>query len=180
VLSTPLNLGAVEAGVIYDFLYTFFHRDFVDQRTLLNGVIHITPRSGRLEDGKERDFWHLTTRDTVYTVRVGKNYVTRKERVMDYRRAERIEWVRQIIVNHSNSSVKLFYHKESNQDRDIRLYLWAYESDFVVILQKLGGNSSFLVTSFYITHDGKRKDYEKRHRSYVNQEKEELKGCEWF
>jgi len=58
--------------------------------------------------------------------------------------------------------------------------LWLEEHDFVVILQKFGRSSSFLVTSFYIDFDGKRKDYEKRFEIYHNKKDERLNGCEWF
>lgn len=180
MLSTPLNLGVVEAGEIYDFLYGFFRRDFVQQRTMLNGTIYINPRSDRLEDGKERDFWHLTSREKKFQVKEGNRYVTKKERLIDYARSERIEWVRQIIANHGHDRIKLFYYQESNADRDIRLYLWAFRDDFVVILQKLGRSTSFLVTSFYIDHAGKRADYENRYLRYSRGGNSELNGCEWF
>ncbi len=73
----------------------------------------------------------------------------------------------------------MFYHRENNKKRNIRLYLWAYEEDFVVILQKLGRSDAFLVTSFYINHSGKRRDYEKRYQNYINGNNE-LEGVEWF
>ena len=87
--------------------------------------------------------------------------------------------MKEILANHTHEKIKLFYHRESNKKRDIRLYLWAYEEDFVVILQKLGKSSSFLVTSFYIDHQGKRDDYQKRYEKYRNGDKT-LKECEWF
>ena len=177
MLSTPLNLGVIEAGDLYNYLYGFFRRDFVEQRTMLNGTIHISPRSHLLEDGKERDFWHLTSREKSFQVKEGNRYVTKKERLIDYARSERIEWVRQIIANHGQGRIKLFYYRESNADRDIRLYLWAFQDDFVVILQKLGRSTSFLVTSFYIDHDAKRIDYENRYQRY---NRGDLNGCEWF
>ena len=180
MLSTPLNLGNVEASGFYDYLYAFFRRDFVQQRTLLNNSIYIDPRSRNLEDGKEKDFWHLTTRTNKYFVKQGNKHVAVEERLPDYARSERIEWVRQIITNHAHARVKLFYHRESNQKRDIRLYLWAFENDFVVILQKLGRSTSFLVTSFYIDQPDKRTDYEKRYRNYVAGANSVLTGCEWF
>ena len=177
MLSAPLNLGVVDASKIYNFLYSFFHRDFVQQRTLLNGTIYINPRSHMLDDGKERDFWHLTSREIKFQVKEGNRYVIKKDRLIDYARSERIEWVRQIITNSGHLGIKLFYFQESNSDRDIRLYLWAFRDDFVVILQKLGRSTSFLVTSFYIDHDAKRKDYEKRYQYYTSGN---MNGCEWF
>lgn len=181
MLSSPLSLGTVNTSKLFDFLYSFFHRDFVANKTYLNGSIYIDPRSNRLEDGKELDFWHLTTRENKRQVREGNRWVWISEgRFPDYARSARIEWVKHILINHEHPSIKLFYHQESDQKRNIRLYLWAYQDDFVVILQKLGRSYSFLVTSFYLDHEGKRKDFEQRYKRYKNKECEELKDCEWF
>ena len=181
MLSEPLQLGKIDATKMIDYLYAFFHRDFVANKTYLNKSIYIDPRSNRLDEGKELDFWHLTTRENKRQVREGNRWVWISEgRFTDYARSERIEWVKQILENHDHSSIKLFYHRESNPKRDIRLYLWAYEEDFVVILQKLGRSSSFLVTSFYLDDGGKRKDYERRYCRYRDKEIRELDGCEWF
>ena len=100
-------------------------------------------------------------------------------RYTDFDRASRLEWVKQILTNHTDDSVKAFYHRENNKKKNIRLYLWAHEEDFVVILQKLGRSTSFLVTSFYITHTGKRRDYQQRYENYINTD-DDLEGCEWF
>lgn len=180
MLTPTLNLATVDATGVYDYLYGFFQRDFVRQRTMLNGTIYIDPRSRTLEDGKEKDFWHLTTRTNKYFVKQGNRHVPVEERLLDYARAERIEWVRQIITNHVHAKIKIFYHQESNPRRDIRLYLWAFEDDFVVILQKLGRSTSFLVTSFYIDQPDKRTDYDKRYRNYVTGANSVVTGCEWF
>ncbi len=180
MLSEPLELGDIEATTLFDYLYDFFRRDFIDSRTYLAKSIWINPRTYRKEDGKEQDFWHLTSREEKERVWGGKRYVWQSlGRYPDYGRASRIEWVKQILVNHDSEEIKLFYHRESNRKRDIRLYLWAYNFDFVVILQKLGKSSSFLVTSFYIDHQGKRNDYEKRYENYVSEDVD-LEGCEWF
>lgn len=77
-------------------------------------------------------------------------------------------------------AIKCFYHKESTGNKNIRLYLWAFNQDFVVILEKLGKSQAFLVTSFYITHAGKRADYQKRYETYQNKSDDRLVGCEWF
>jgi hypothetical protein len=181
MLSEPLQLGKVDATKLIDFLYGFFHRDFVANKTYLNQSIYIDPRSDRLDEGKELDFWHLTTRENKRQVREGNRWVWISEGCFpDYACSERIEWVKQILVNHDHSSIKLFYHQESNQKRNIRLYLWAYQHDFVVILQKLGRSSSFLVTSFYLDDGGKRKDYERRYCRYRDKEIRELDGRERF
>ena len=44
MLSEPLQLGKVDATKIIDFLYAFFHRDFVANKAYLNKSIYIDPR----------------------------------------------------------------------------------------------------------------------------------------
>ena len=180
MLSDVLNLQQVAATDIIDFLYGIFHRDFVADRTYIAEQIYINPRSHSKDAGKERDFWHLTTREEKEKVwKNGKPVWQVVGRYPDFPRAERLEWVKQILTNHDHNSIKLFYHRETNKKRDVRLYLWAFEHDFVVILQKLGRSSSFLVTSFYIDHRGKVADFNKRYDNYVNGSAG-LNGCEWF
>lgn len=180
MLSEPLRLNDIGASDLFDFLYEFFHRDFVSNQTYLADSIYINPRSHQKEDGKERDFWHIVTKNQSVQVRNGRQVCYEKQRLPDYRRAERIEWVKQILVNHSDPAVKLFYHRESNPKRNVRLYLWAHEDDFVVILQKLGRSDSFLVTSFYIDYARKRQEFQDKFERYVSGNSEELTGCEWF
>lgn len=180
MLSAPLNLSQIDATMIIDHLYAIFHRDFVAQRTELAESVYVDPRSHMRDEGKECDFWHLTTRKQKEQVWIGNKYVWREgERYTDFRRSERLEWVRQIITNHTHEGIKFFYHRENNKKRDIRLYLWAYDSDFVVILQKLGHSSSFMVTSFFVDHEDKKLDYETRYQTYITGNPD-LRGCEWF
>ena len=180
MLDNLLELQKVDATEIIDFLYGIFHRDFVANRTLLANDIYINPRSYLKIGDKEQDFWHLTTREEKEKIWVNRKPEWRViGRYPDFRRAERLEWVKQILTNHQNPAIKMFYHRENNSKRDIRLYLWAYKHDFVVILQKLGKSSSFLVTSFFVDHEGKRADYEARFEKYTNKNNE-LGDCEWF
>ena len=72
----------------------------------------------------------------------------------------------------------MFYYFEDNGK--IRLYLWAYNYDFVVILQKLGNSSFYLVTSFYIDNQKKRDKFQKKFEDYINKVDRRLNGCEWF
>lgn len=164
LIDIPLNDST------YDFLYHFFVRDFIKTRTCLNGVIYINPRSNIKEDGKEKVFWHLVTSD---------QYINgEKQRLLDTFRAERLHWVKLMIDQFTHESIKMFYYIEENNK--IRLYLWAYEKDFVVILQKLGNKDAYLVTSFCIKYAKKRADFKKRHEDYMNKKNKRLNGCEWF
>jgi len=149
-----------------EFLYQIFHNDFVRNRCYMADRIYIDPKSHEKKDGKEEIFWHIVTR---------KN---RGRRELDPPRAMRIKWVKSIILNHNHSEIKLFYYLEDNGK--IRLYLWAYNYDFVVILQKLGNGSSYLVTSFYIDNQKKRDKFQKKFEDYTNKIDIRLDNCEWF
>lgn len=151
---------------IVEFLYEIFKKDFIDNRCLLANQIYIDPKSEEKKDGKEEIFWHVVTR---------KDKGIRK---LDKPRASRIKWIKPIILNHDYEKIKMFYYFEDSGK--IRLYLWAFETDFVVILQKLGHSSSYLVTSFYIDNQKKRDVFEKKFNDYKNGKDARLSGCEWF
>lgn len=181
MFSYIIGVEDIEADEIFDYLYeSYFVEDFIEQKTYLNGNIYINPESYKKADEKELAFWHLTTREKKYTKKEGKRFITYKERLLDVRRADRLEWVKKIIENHSLADIKCFYRKETTEKKPIRLYLWLHEKDFVVILQKLGASSSFLVTSFYIDHEDKKVDYQNYYENYTNGNDTDLAGCEWF
>lgn len=182
MFSEIIDLEDIEISELFEVLYKYFCEDFLYTKTYLNKNIYINPRTYKKdkETNKEIDFWHLTTKDIIYAKKIGNKIVKIKERLPDYRRAERLRWIKNIIENHTIEDIKLFYHQETNEKRDIRLYLWLEDYDFVVILQKLGKSSSFLVTSFYIDRDGKRNEYTRRYNNYKSNSDENLKNCEWF
>ncbi len=149
-----------------NFLYKIFKNDFVDNNVYLNNTIHIDPRSSEKKENKEKIFWHIIT----------KKY--KGKRCFDCQRACRIKWVKQIILNFRDPKIKSFYYFEYT--KKIRLYLWAYEYNFVVILQKLGSCNSYLVTSFYIDNENKIEKLEKKYKGYNNKIDVKLNKCEWF
>ncbi len=71
MFAEPIELSSIEASKIIDFLYDIFHGDFVATKAYLNATIYIDPKSNQKIDGKERVFWHLTTRKHKYKKRVG-------------------------------------------------------------------------------------------------------------
>lgn len=181
MLSQPIALNKIDAAEIIPCLYEIFHRDFIASRVTLAGTIRVDPQTHRKSDGKEEFFWHLTSRDQYDDTYVnGRRIKKLVGRYPDMNRAARLEWVRQIIDAPHDECVCMFYFQESNAKKDIRLYLWAPGHDFVVILQKLGRSSAFLVTSFYIDNSGKRQTYQKRFDAYTAGNNPALKNCEWF
>ena len=151
---------------IIEFLYTIFKSDFIDTSCYMAQKIYIDPQSHKKKEGKEEIFWHIVTRKE------------RGSRELDRHRASRIRWIKPIILNHNYDKIKMFYYFEDTGK--IRLYLWAYEVDFVVILQKLGATSSYLVTSFYIDNQKKRDVFEKKFNDYKARRDLRLSSCEWF
>lgn len=151
---------------LIEFLYAVFKKDFIENACYLAEKIYVDPRCSKLQDGKEEIFWHVITRKQ------------KGQRKLDEPRACRIKWIKPIILNHSHTEIKMFYYLEDT--KKIRLYLWAYNKDFVVILQKLGNKSSYLVTSFYIDNQKKREKFQKKFEDYINQRDIRLEGCKWF
>lgn len=181
MFGSALNLNGFSGDhEVFDYLYGIFDKDFVKQRTMLADVIYLDPKGQGMRDGREEVFWHITTRDRTIRVREGNRYVYKKTRPLDPDRASRIGWIRPIVTKHCHAQIKLFYRKETKGKKPVRLYLWAYNHDFVVIVQKLGASDAFLVTSFYITEPYKRASYEKWYSEYHTGSKPELSGCEWF
>lgn len=164
----------------FDYLYLFFEQDFIDQQTILAGSIYMDPKGQGMRDGREEVFWHITTREKKKKVKQGKKIVQIVTRPLDPDRAQRLEWIRPMIINHSHTDIRLFYRKGTKGKKPIRLYLWAYNHDFVVIIQKLGAKDAFLVTCFYITETYKRASYAKWHADYRAGTQADLAGCEWF
>lgn len=154
---------------IIEFLYEIFKEQFIDNHTFLADKIYIDPKKDDIERGmdKPKIYWHI---------------ITRKERGirrLDRPRASRLHWIKLIILNYRHQSVKFFYYYEDNGK--IRLYLWAYNKNFAVILQKIGqNNSSYIVTSFYIDNDRKRGIFERKYQNYLNNVDNNLRNCEWF
>ena len=154
---------------IIELIYGIFKNDFVLNRTYLAQQIYIDPLSNDIDSSinKEKIFWHVISR---------KNQGIRR---IDKPRACRINWIKPIILNYSHTNIKFFYHYEDNNK--IRLYLWAYNNNFAVILQKIGTtNSSYIVTSFYIDNQNKRDAFERKFINYQNNTDIRLGNCEWF
>lgn len=180
MLPPILDLSGQTEPEVFDFLHPLFVRDFVDNRATIGSGIYVDPKAQGMRDGKEEVFWHITTREKKKKVKRGKHFVEIKTRPFDPDRGSRIEWVKPMLTNHTHADIKLFYRKESKGKKPIRLYLWAHQHDFVVIVQKLGKSECYLVTSFYITEAYKRASYKKWYTDYESGVNPDLMGCEWF
>jgi hypothetical protein len=117
-------------------IYKIFHQDFVVSRPKYNDIP--VAIDTRLENGKEATFWHIIQTDNLI---VG-------ERLPDFRRCERVCWIRPIIENAivSDGGVLIWTDEKKGQ---IRTYLWLKEMNYLVVL-RVTMKYAVLITAFYV------------------------------
>lgn len=125
-------------------LYAVFSRDFK------NGAVHhrgmkIIYNNRLLPDGcdKEEGFWHV----------VSKKDRTRGERLIDYRRAERLPWARPTMEGPDRNEIKVFDYDHGIKDIGVRHYVWLAEYDDALIFQKKK-KALFWITAYYVDSGG--------------------------
>jgi hypothetical protein len=132
-------------------LYAVFTRDFTQGQPRFRGRRVWWDRR-KDSDGYEEGFWHLISRSDAQA----------GDRIPDYRRAERLCWCRPLIEHADEPEVKVW---SADQKGRVREYLWLPEEDYVVVLDRRGGEVSFLVTAYCLDGDSSRR---KLRRSYEN------------
>ena len=137
-------------------LYAVFSRDFKSSKVKHRGMRIIY--NGRVMSdghGKEEGFWHVVSKQEQRSV----------ERLIDYRRAERLPWARPMMESPERVEIKVFDYDHGVKDTGVRRYIWLAEYDYVLILQKKK-KALFWVTAYYVGTERGRKDltrrYEKR------------------
>lgn len=121
-------------------LYHVFRKDFIESRTqhlgrnvTFNGVID------ECSQGKVEGFWHVITRDDA----------TKSNRLIDYRRAERIPWAKPLMQNPYHEEIKLFFYNEGSERKGIRHYIWFKRGRYVIVLKRRKYDY-YWITAFYI------------------------------
>lgn len=104
-----------------------------------------------MEDGKEKIFWHLTSRDDKET----------GERLPDLRRCERLPWVRPMLDYPEKREVLAWDHEEG--DGTIKTYVWLENHDFVVIMKKYPDGRRRLITSFWVEYANTKRKLRKKY-----------------
>lgn len=154
----------------YDMLYRIFCRDIRDNdlRYIENEVWFFP----EIEDGREKIFWHLTTRYIISKIprRKKKFYPAgqthfEKDRFPDLRRCERLSWVKALIEKARSPKVLAWDYEEG--DLTIKTYVWLKEYDFIVIMKKYPDDKRRLITSFYVDKFYKRKDFERKYANRI-------------
>ena len=137
----------------FDMLDTIFKRDFKDTQPIYEKrPVRFFPEK---DEGKEVLFWHLTHREDKGT----------GERLPDFRRSERLPWIRSIIEHSTKPEVWAWDYKEGGGK--INTYLWLKHYDFLVLLRKSRKGNRYLLTSFCIDYLHKRRELEKKYNKRI-------------
>lgn len=133
----------------FDALYHLFERDFKVSQPMYDGqTVWFFPE---MEDGKEKIFWHLTSRDDKDA----------GDRLPDLRRSERLPWVRPMLDHPEKAEILAWDHEEG--DGTVKTYIWLENYDFIVIMKKYPDGRRRLITSFWVEYGNTRRKLRKKY-----------------
>lgn len=137
----------------YEALYRLFTRDFKESQPVYDGqVVWFFPE---MEDGKEKIFWHLTSREDKAA----------GDRLPDLRRSERLPWVRPMLDYPGKPEVLAWDHREG--DGTVKTYVWLENDDFVVIMKKFSNGRRRLITSFWVEYGNVRRKLRRKYERRI-------------
>lgn len=122
-------------------LYSIFERD-IKHRPLRYNNLFVVFDDRKIDSEYEEGFWHIITRGSG------------GDRLMDYKRAKRITWLRPLIENADEPQL----HKWVDNEMDKRgryvekTYIWYREGNYLIVLKEIP-RKYFLSTAFYVTGD---------------------------
>lgn len=139
-----------------DGIYNIFKDDFIDSYPIIDGF-RVNIRYHPIENGKADAFFHVTCQD----------YMNIKDRSPDFRRCERIRWVRKFIENMDcNQTCNLCEGLkvwDKPYKNTYRTHILFEKEKFMVVIEKRD-KYYLLITAFYFDRDhtlGKKlKEYE--------------------
>jgi hypothetical protein len=141
--------GAFEE--IVSLLYSVFERD-VKQHKIFYQSLPVVFDDRKIDSEYEEGFWHIITR--------GKS----DERLLDFKRAKRIVWLRPLI--HNSEHPELLKWLESDLDKKGQLVrktcIWYKEGGYLIILKEIP-RRYFLTTAFYVTGERNERYYLKKY-----------------
>ncbi|MBD3672767.1 MAG: hypothetical protein HUJ26_04500 [Planctomycetaceae bacterium] len=101
-----------------DAVYAVFENDFIKSKCHLKGK-EVGVRRETSYDGKWFTFWHCVSEGRI-----------EEDRTPDFRRSERVPWIRPTIEHETEDTVDVWTTKKN---REQRLYLWVNE-EYIVVL----------------------------------------------
>ncbi|TAF12190.1 MAG: hypothetical protein EAZ77_00385 [Nostocales cyanobacterium] len=136
--------------VYLEAIYSIFKTDFIDSKPNFKGIRFSLKRHPLFQD-KEATFWHVTSEGSQET-----------ERIPDFRRCERIRWLRPIIENAEDPAIKLW---ENDRKGEKRICLWLEAEEYLVILAKRE-EYVLLWTAYLVTQAHRKRKLQKEYEAY--------------
>lgn len=146
-------------------LYQLFKTDLLEKRITFKNkpiMFRINPK----ENGFEHAFIHLTCKN------ITKDYTNVNNRTIDFRRSERLLWIRQIIehypcLENCINCNKIWYYEEVYKS-NIRINLVLIDQRYKVILEERK-NYILLITGYYLDYNKNIIKEIKKHQQYLQQ-----------
>lgn len=107
--------------VYLEAIYVIFCNDFIDNKPVFQGR-RLGLKRHPLTKGKEATFWHMVSEGKV-----------EEDRLLDFRRTERIRWPKPIIENSEYGAIKIWREKRSSE---FRVHIWFYDASYLVVLNE--------------------------------------------
>lgn len=128
-------------------LYLKYQRDFINTQPFFEGK-QVKVRFYPKINGYEESFIHFTC----------KNYENIEERELDFRRCERLHWIRRVIENYlckntcTNSNCDGIKIWEEPYKMYLRVHFLFEEERYLVIIEKRK-DYNLLITAYYLEYD---------------------------
>ena len=143
-------------------LYEIFKYDFMSSKPKFEGI-PVNIRKHPIEYGREEAFFHITCQD----------YMKNGERVPDFRRCERIRWVKAFIENNNCDSsqcgecdgVKVWSEPYRNTTR---VHILLEEERYIVVIERRN-TYCLLVTAFFLEYEHSLRKKLKSYQRYKEQ-----------
>ena len=144
-----------------EMLYDIFKADFIDSKPQYDGR-PVNIRRHPMEYDKEEAFFHITCED----------FHKNRNRTPDFRRCERIRWVRSFIENHNCDpafcvdceGIKIWYEGVGSNKR---VHMLLEEERYLVVVE-IRESYCLLITAFYIERDNTLAKRLKHYYDYIN------------
>lgn len=136
-----------------EVLYALFRKDFIDSKPDLSRL-QVEIAYNPLHKGKCFSFWHVTSEGSV-----------ENQRTPDFRRCERICWIRPMIENPDDPAIKIWDYREA--PKKVRTYIWLKDFDYVVVLEKRS-KAYFLVTAFCVSGNSTRSKLQRKYEQRLS------------
>lgn len=143
-------------------LFEVFNSDFILNPFNVNGT-NVSIKAVNSAHVGQPLYFSEFLHDFVHTITRTGNI--NKRRYFEPERANRIHWIKPILMNCDDNRIKKYQFKEN--DGRIRDYFWYEEKDYVVVLEKILPDY-WLITAHIV--DDKRK-HQKRFWSYLEENK---------